>query len=139
VARWASSPFLGVWKVSDFSISGDPSRSLLTAKLAAKLQLGAGEQRWKKLVFEPGDRLVIQYPNGELQRARLKLKPDKTHADLSDPSDKSWNGYLTLEPAGSKVLRIQGNANGVELSANLQLDAASFPLTSEPYHIIQDW
>lgn len=139
VARSTSSPFIGVWKVVDFGVSGDPHRSPLTNKLAAKLQLSSGDQRWKKLVFEPWGSLVIEYPNGELQHARLKLQSDNAHGELSDGSDKTWNGHLSLERAGPKSLALQGNVNGVELSAKLRSDVPLFPLTSGPYHIVQDW
>ena len=138
VSNAGISPLSGVWKVTDFTVSGDPDRSLLTEKLASKLHVGPGEDRWAKLIFERYGNLVIQCANGELEHVSFKLKPDKVHGELSDDSDKNWKGQLSFQQQGTKMLTLHGEVNGVEVKANLQLEVPVFQLNSGAYHIIQD-
>jgi hypothetical protein len=132
------SPLTGVWKVTEFTISGDPHRSVLTDKLASKLHVAPGEDRWANLIVERSGNLVIRFANGELEPVKFKLKSDKIHGELSDESDKNWKGQLSLQRQGTKLLNLHGEVNRVEVNAKLRLEVPAFQLDSGAFHIVQD-
>jgi len=131
-------PLQGIWLVDEFSASGGPQHSLFTKPIADELHIAPGEDRWTKLIFDGPDELVIQSINGELDYVVIKLDKSNTSAQLSDDGDKDWKGHLTLQQPQQGLLDLQGEVNGMVISARLhKMDESRFPLTNERMQLIE--
>jgi len=135
----ARPPYYGVWMVDEFVADMAGGHPLFTDKLRDRLDLQAGEERWKSLIFERPKFLIIQCGNDALDYVKLDLAANNGQASLSDDSDPTWKGRLTMEKPSEQTLALRGEVNGAAISAKLhRMDESKFRLVSRGFHFINE-
>jgi uncharacterized membrane protein YphA (DoxX/SURF4 family) len=130
-------PLQGIWQVDQFSYTGGIERPLLTAKLAAEMQIPPGDDRWFRLIFDRPGEMVIQSLDGKVDLVDLALDKTAKTATLTDSGDADWKVSLTIDQPQAKRLHLQGTVNGVAIDATLhRLDESGFPIKDEGLHLV---
>lgn len=134
-AQAVSVPLQGLWLVDVFTVAGEPQHSLFTRKLATEMHIGPGEDRWATLIVETPGQALIQTRNGMMDRVNLDVDKTASTAALSDGGDDQWKGQLKFEQPRSDLLNLDGEVNGVTITARLhRMDESRFILQNESFN-----
>lgn len=125
----ARSPLYGLWEVERLEINGQLRPPLLT-----------DENRWRRLVFDRPDLLVIQLTSDARARYQLELDAEKKVLALSKRSDPNWRAELNYERPNEEQLLLQGDFGEETIRAQLRrVEAAQYPLVSRGFHWINEF
>lgn len=125
----ARSPLHGLWSVEELEIDGQLRPPLLT-----------DEDRWRRLVFDRPDLLVIQFTSDARARYQLELNTEEQLLSLTKRSDPNWRAALRYERNDNDHLSLTGTFGKQQIRARLRrLDAAQFPLTRRGFRWINEF
>lgn len=125
----ARSPLYGLWNVEEFEINGELRPPLLT-----------DEDRWRRLIFDRPDLLVIQLTSDARVRYQLELDAEKRVLSLTNRSDTNWRAELTYEHKDQDQALLEGTFGEQKIRAKLRrVDAAQFPLVNRGFHWINEF
>lgn len=125
----ARSPLYGLWSVEELEIDGQLRPPLLT-----------DEDRWRRLVFDRADLLVIQLTSDARVRYQLELNAEQQALSLTKRSDPKWRAELRYERNNNDQLSLTGTFGKQQIRAQLRrLDAAQFPLAHHGFRWINEF
>lgn len=131
-------PLRGIWIVDDFKVGGDPSRPLLTEKLARDMTVAPGEDRWRELILESPNRMEILLGNGTLDNVDLSLNDKADSTLVTDPGDPSWICILHLHRSSESELGVEGTVNGNPVEARFHRVKNQSSLLSSGFHWVTE-
>jgi hypothetical protein len=128
-AHAARSPLYGLWNVEEFEVNGQSRPPLLT-----------DEDRWRRLVFDRPDLLVIQLTSDVRARYQLELEAETKVLRLRKRSDPQWRAELSYERSGEEQLLLTGSFGTETIRARLRrVPTAQYSLVSRGFHWINEF
>ena len=125
----ARSPLYGLWNVEELEVNGQVRPPLLTE-----------ESRWRRLVFDRPDWLVIQLTSDARERYQLELEADTNRLRLRKRSDPQWRAELGYEQHSEEQLVLTGSFGAETIRARLRrMPTTQFPLISRGFHWINEF
>jgi hypothetical protein len=125
----ARSPLYGLWNVEEFEVNGQLRPPLLT-----------DEDRWRRLVFDRPDLLVIQLTSDARERYQLELDAEANKLRLRKRSDPQWRAELSYERSGEEQLLLTGSFGTETIRARLRrVPTAQYSLVSRGFHWINEF
>lgn len=125
----ARSPLYGLWNVEELEVDGQLRPSLLT-----------DEDRWRRLIFDRPDWLVIQLTSDARARYQLQLDAEKRVLSLTKRSDPNWHAELRYQQNDKDQMSLEGTFGAQKVRAKLRhADASQFPLVNRGFHWINEF
>ena len=124
-------PIRGVWAVDDFVLDGVSHPPLLT-----------DTNRWRDVVFDNADLLVVRDMDGLLHPYNLRLDSAGRSFSLGIAEKPSWEAQLHVADLHSDRLTLEGQMDGHPLTANLRridlADPDRFLLVNRGFHWVNE-
>jgi hypothetical protein len=118
----------GIWEVEQMSVDEQSRPPLLL-----------DDQRWRRLIFDRGNRAVFQGMNDSLATFNAKIDPGKKTIDLTKNDDPNWKATLAYDRPANGRLMLSGDMDGHRVGMELRaLDRETFLLVNRGFHWVQE-
>lgn len=125
----ARSPLHGLWNVEELEVNGQVRPPVLS-----------DADRWRRLIFDRPDLLVIQLTSDARARYQLELDADKKTLSLTKRSDTQWRAQLAYERENEEQLLLEGDFGKEKIRARLRrVETVQYPLASRGFHWINEF
>jgi hypothetical protein len=119
-------PLHGIWEVETLELNGTDRPPLLT-----------DSTRWRRLLFEHPDLVLVQLVDGGWDGYKLTLKDQQM--TLRKYDDPHWKSPLTWRQVEPGLLALEGTFGGQAMQARLRrLDESEILLISRGFHWINE-
>lgn len=123
------SPLCGIWSVEQFTADGQVRPPLLTDPL-----------RWRRIIIESHDRLVVQSMSDQPQFFRLNIDPNSKSLSIQKPEDWLSRADFTYDNPRSDALTLKGRMDGHDIAVTFRrFDESQFVLTNRGFHWINEY
>jgi uncharacterized membrane protein YphA (DoxX/SURF4 family) len=135
-ARWhetgggrPKSPLYGIWTVDELSLDGQLRSPLLV-----------DSDRWRRVVFDLPNRMILQRVDDSLIRYSASINLDEKTIALTKNADKSWKANFAFQHAREDQLILDGEMDNHKIHVRLGLvDNSKLRLLNHGFHWIQEY
>lgn len=122
------SPLYGIWNVAEFEVDGVAHPPLVT-----------DEPRWRRVIFDRPDLLVVQLMSDALARYRLELDLEKHAIALTKRGDPRWQAEFSYQQTAPDQIEMEGTFETQKIRTKLRRVASpQFPLVQQRFHWIHE-
>jgi hypothetical protein len=118
----------GIWNVEQLSVNGETRPA----------ELNDYDRRWRRVIFDAPDELVVQRTDDSFARYGASLDPGRGTLTLSKGGGRTWTSRLTVERPSEDRLTLAGDVDGQRIEAQLRLvDPSAFPLLNSGFRWVR--
>jgi hypothetical protein len=118
----------GVWSVEQLSVDGE----------ARPAELNDYDRRWRRVIFDEPDVLVIQRTDDSFARYGASIDPSSGSIALRKGDGRTWASRLTYDRSGDDRITLTGEIDGHRIEASLQrVDSSAFPLLNSGFRWVR--
>ena len=118
----------GIWNVERLSVDGE----------ARPAELNDYDRRWRRVIFDAPDELVVQRTDDSFARYRMSLDRSSGSLALSKGNSRNWASRFTFDRASDDRLALEGEMDGHRVVADLRLvDPSAFPLLNSAFRWVR--
>jgi len=118
----------GIWNVEQLSVDGQ----------IRPAELNDYDRRWRRVIFDEPDSLVIQRTDDSFARYSASLDPGNGSIALRKGNSRSWASRLTYDRTGDDRIALTGEMDGQRIEADLRrVDRSAFPLLNSGFRWVR--
>jgi hypothetical protein len=118
----------GIWNVEKLSVDGQ----------ARPAELNDYDRRWRRVIFDEPNALVIQRTDDSLARYDASIDRSSGTIALTKGNSRTWASRFTIDRGGDDQMTLAGEMDGLSVEASLRrMDPSAFPLLNSSFRWVR--